>query len=111
MMAFINTVISQKNKLTRNEAQLPVCFLTKMQLYFKNVHGICNYFTYMKNYITISGIVELYRNKLLKQKLKNLQNSQHGFLKSRPCLTNQSSFYDKVICCASFWFMVAKMNY
>lgn len=58
---FLNTVFSQKNKLKRNEAQLPVCFLMKMQLYFKNVHRICNYLTYTENYITISGIVELYR--------------------------------------------------
>lgn len=42
---------------------------------FKNVHGIFKYFTYMDNYMTISGIVEIYRKKLLKQKLKNLQNS------------------------------------
>lgn len=59
-----------------------------MQLYFENVHGICNYFIYMKNDITISGIVELYRKQIkqinFKQKLKNLQNSQHGFLKTGP---------------------------
>lgn len=68
-MAFINTVLSQKSKLKRNEAELPVCFLMQMQLYFKNVHGICNQFMYMENYMTTFGIVELYRKKITKTQI------------------------------------------